>query len=422
MGVFVVGRRFLKWMTALWGSETCLAGQKRRRAAAVQKNPCFRFPAFRFFPFRFAPLASWRLNRSFPFSAFRLPQLARPPKRAKRTKAKVKTTEQLLFSFCAFCVFLRLSFFSLPVFLGGLGDLAVKPRSRFSLSQLYFPIGVHSAGDYILTMNRHIMSGLLAALGVVAAAHAEVAPLADNPYAAIVSRNAFGLVPIPTNPPVDPTPKVAPPKITPNGIMDIFGNLQALFKAPLPAKPGQPPHDESYVLSVGESQDDIEVTKIDKVAGTITFNNHGEVQELPLVTGVATSSAAPAGGGGAAAGGPMGGRPTGGGGPGNAGMPFPAAGGAANNYNPNPPQGNAGAAGNPMSGGGPSFGAAQNGAVPNSNSQSQEPLSPENQILLLEAQRMKAKAENNPMAAILPPLSPKLNKELYGNEAGPPGP
>ena len=266
------------------------------------------------------------------------------------------------------------------------------------------------------------MSGLLAALGVVAAAHAEVAPLADNPYAAIVSRNAFGLVPIPTNPPVDPTPKVAPPKITPNGIMDIFGNLQALFKAPLPAKPGQPPHDESYVLSVGESQDDIEVTKIDKVAGTITFNNHGEVQELPLVTGVATSSAAPAGGGGAAAGGPMGGRPTGGGGPGNAGMPFPAAGGAANNYNPNPPQGNAGAAGNPMSGGGPSFGAAQNGAVPNSNSQSQEPLSPENQILLLEAQRMKAKAENNPMAAILPPLSPKLNKELYGNEAGPPGP
>ncbi len=264
-------------------------------------------------------------------------------------------------------------------------------------------------------MNRHIISGLLAALGVVAAAHAEVAPLADNPYAAIVSRNAFGLVPIPTNPPVDPTPKVAPPKITPNGIMDIFGNLQALFKAPLPAKPGQPPHDESYVLSVGESQDDIAVTKIDKVAGIITFNNHGEVQELPLVTGVATSSAAPAGGGAAAAGGPMGGRPTGGGGPGNAGMPFPAAGGAANNYNPNPPQGNAGAAGQPNSAGGmPSFGSTGNSAAsatgsparPNAVNMNVDPtqeiLSPEAQILMIEKQRMEMEAKGDPAAAILP--------------------
>src|SRR5208337_4811080 len=53
----------------------------------------------------------------------------------------------------------------------------------------------------------------------------------DTPYAGIVARNMFGLVPIPPpdphagEPPVDP-----PPKITPNGIMTIFGRDQALFK------------------------------------------------------------------------------------------------------------------------------------------------------------------------------------------------
>ena len=50
----------------------------------------------------------------------------------------------------------------------------------------------------------------------VGAARAEVTPLPDNPYVAIVSRNVFGLVPIPTNAPVDPTPAVPPPSDAPN--------------------------------------------------------------------------------------------------------------------------------------------------------------------------------------------------------------
>ncbi len=105
----------------------------------------------------------------------------------------------------------------------------------------------------------------------------------------------FGLVPIPAHNPADDVPAVPPPKITPNGIMTIFGKLQVLFKVAGPAKPGQPPKDESYVMCEGDRQDDIEVQKIDENSATITFNNHGVVQELALVAGTATGGdAAPA--------------------------------------------------------------------------------------------------------------------------------
>src|SRR6202142_4153234 len=78
----------------------------------------------------------------------------------------------------------------------------------------------------------------------------------NNPYAPIVVRNVFGL-----NPPAPVTPTAPddpPPKITPNGIMSILGQLQVLFKvAPKANQAGA--KEESYVLSAGQSQDDIEV-------------------------------------------------------------------------------------------------------------------------------------------------------------------
>jgi hypothetical protein len=112
--------------------------------------------------------------------------------------------------------------------------------------------------------------------------------LPGNPYAPVVVRNIFGLNPPPV---VDPnaTPAEPPVKITPNGIMSIFGQLQVLFKVA-----GKPPGQDAYTLSEGERQDDIEVTKIDEKAGIVTFNNHGIVQTLPLVAATPTSGAAPA--------------------------------------------------------------------------------------------------------------------------------
>jgi len=127
----------------------------------------------------------------------------------------------------------------------------------------------------------------------------DAASIMDKPYVGIVARNMFGLLPIPppdTNSsvaPVDP-----PPKITPTGIMTIFGREQALFKAAGKPKPGQPQaKEDAYVLAEGERQDDIEVVKINRLDGIITFNNHGIIQELPLIPAKDAGAGGPGGGG-----------------------------------------------------------------------------------------------------------------------------
>lgn len=120
-----------------------------------------------------------------------------------------------------------------------------------------------------------------------------------NPYASIVTRNVFGLNPPP--PPMTDTPQGAPPpKITVTGITTIFGPREALYKVSgVPQGAGKPAKDESYILKEGEGQDDIVVQRIDMAKGMVTFNNHGVVQDIPLVAGVASGgAAAPSGGGG----------------------------------------------------------------------------------------------------------------------------
>ena len=110
-------------------------------------------------------------------------------------------------------------------------------------------------------------------------------PAPEGPYAAIVARNMFGLVPIPPpdpnagQPPVDP-----PPKITLTGIMTIFGREQAIFTA-VSEKPraGQTSKESSYILAEGEREDDFEVVKILREVGVVRFNNHGVSQEILLM-------------------------------------------------------------------------------------------------------------------------------------------
>jgi hypothetical protein len=111
----------------------------------------------------------------------------------------------------------------------------------------------------------------------------------NNPYAPIVARNVFGLNP---PKPADTTlnDTEPPPKITPNGIMTIFGNRQVLFKVSIPARRGIPAKENDYILSEGQRQDDIEVTSIDEKSGVVTFNNHGVVQEIPLTVATAIST------------------------------------------------------------------------------------------------------------------------------------
>ena len=260
---------------------------------------------------------------------------------------------------------------------------------------------------------------LAAALLLAGGVRAQDLAMADKPaapdkaYSGITTRNVFGLVPIPV---VDPAtlnqpPAEPPPKITPNGIMTIFGKLQVLFKVATKPPPGQPQKDDSYVMTEGERQDEIEVVKIDGKAGAVTFNNHGTLQELTLVP--VTNPGGPAG----AAGAPRIPAP-------GLGRPSTPAGGMGNSVMPTMGNDNAvgpggrrvqmggNQGGNPMGGnpGSSGFGGA-------AESQSALALTPEQRIIMMEAQRAKWIEERNPAAAIIPPtrLTGQLNPSAQQN-------
>jgi len=211
----------------------------------------------------------------------------------------------------------------------------------------------------------------------------------------IVVRNVFGLNPPPA--PGSTTDETQLPKITPNGIMSIFGQLQVLFKV-APNKPGG--KEESYVLSEGQQQDDIEVTHIDEQGGIVTFDNHGTVQSIPL-------TAAPA-----------------------LNMPVATAGGVVPNPNfPTPGGAMSGRFANRFGGPGahgrgPAMGGDPNagnttptlGAVPtrsqiyspqaefqNSQNSQNSSMTPEQNALMRELQREQLRSSGNPAYRLIPP-------------------
>lgn len=227
----------------------------------------------------------------------------------------------------------------------------------------------------------------------------------ENPYAPIVARNVFSINP---PPPVDLSKKQPAeplPKITPNGIVSAFGNVQALFKVAFPAKPGQPAKDLSYMLSEGQAQDDIEVTKIDEKGGLVTFNNHGTVQELPLANAPASGPSGPAPGGpGPGAGpGPRPGFPRPGVAPGGGGVNNPGfirfgQSGGFGAQNPNINGANNGGVNS-----GSRLGVAMGGAGGISRPQSQQPqLSGDDQAVIVAAHHAIALQNGDPAAPIYP--------------------
>ena len=250
--------------------------------------------------------------------------------------------------------------------------------------------------------------GLLVLIGLQPS-RASVASM-SNPYAPIVTRNVFALVPIPTNAPmVDLAPAMAPPKITPNGIMTLFGKLQVLFKVAGVAHPGQPPKDESYVMSEGDRQDDIEVQAIDEPGAIITFNNHGIIQKLALIAGASSAGAS------AAPGLPPPAMPRPGVVPGAGGSAAIGFGGRFGRSRTLP-------ASNPAPSSPNADDASANSRIYNpgaSSNPEEDQLSPEQRVILIEAQRQRYMQDGNPIANLLPPtpLTDQVKAENGGNSS-----
>jgi hypothetical protein len=238
-----------------------------------------------------------------------------------------------------------------------------------------------------------IAAFLAVALAVDAGLRAEDVVLPGNPYAPVVARNVFGLNPITA---VDTSQAPDPPaKITPNGIMSIFGHLQVLFKVSGATKDGKPASDQSYILSEGQRQDDIEVKHIDQKAGIVTFDNHGIVQTLALANAPASSTPMPASTPFQNFASPA--STVGGGGNNSTGFGRFGSRGGRNRSNGN---------GNDNSNGGISGGMNDSSnlrTVPTRSNAGQPQMTAEENAILIEAQRQQYINEGNPAAKIMPP-------------------
>jgi hypothetical protein len=255
---------------------------------------------------------------------------------------------------------------------------------------------------------------LAAVLTFNAVLRADSVVLPGNPYAPIVARNVFSLVPVPV---VDTnaTPVETPLKISPNGIMSLFGQLQVLFK--VTGKPSGKV--DSYILAEGQRQDEIEVVKIDQANGIVTFNNNGVVQTLPLANAPATGgSPAAAGGGNPGAPGFNPNNGNGNNGGGNGFGRFGNRGGGRTRGGQNAPGGNNFNGGG---GGGDGDGSLNFRSVPTRTYQPEaSQISPEASVIGVEVQRAQYQNEGNPLANLVPPtpLTPANNGSEGNGDSG----
>ena len=114
-----------------------------------------------------------------------------------------------------------------------------------------------------------ILSGCLCGLLLSAGGLRAINDLA-NPYRAITDRNVFGL--LPPEPPAPPTPPTPPANIKLTGITTIFGNKRALLMVQDTAPGGK---EQSYMLSEGQREGDVEVLEINERDGTVKVKNAG---------------------------------------------------------------------------------------------------------------------------------------------------
>ncbi|PWU19670.1 MAG: hypothetical protein C5B50_06055 [Verrucomicrobia bacterium] len=100
-----------------------------------------------------------------------------------------------------------------------------------------------------------------------------------NNYGAIPERNVFGLKPSPgIQQPMLP-PKTVP-QIILTGITTLLGNKLALLKAILPPRPGEAPREQNLTLAEGQREGYIEVLEVDEKAGRVKVDDFGTITNL----------------------------------------------------------------------------------------------------------------------------------------------
>jgi len=113
-------------------------------------------------------------------------------------------------------------------------------------------------------------------MGLVSIVAANAAT-SGSPYELIVERNVFRLSAPVVTVAVPPTKPILLPKITLTGITTILGRRMA-FITIAGIKPGEAA--ESFMLAEGQGVNEVVVKNIDERAGVVSIINHGESQFL----------------------------------------------------------------------------------------------------------------------------------------------
>jgi len=260
-------------------------------------------------------------------------------------------------------------------------------------------IGICSLVGVLLSASAHAASPT---------ASAESSASDGQPYGAIIERNVFNLhAPPPPPNPEDLIKKTPPPKLTLTGITTILGRKLVFLTMPA-AKPGTAP--DSIMLAEGQGQNDVEVQSIDEKAGVVKVSNHGVEQNLDFEHDGAKPSAPPPGMAPPATTLPPPSAP-----PPNV-MSLPRPGNVVRPIRTLSPRGSPFSDNN--NGG---FGGGAVGSMSASGNSQQAPMSEEEQVVMIEAQRMKYQQDGNPLSKILPitQMTPGPNGEPMGEVPAP---
>jgi hypothetical protein len=272
-------------------------------------------------------------------------------------------------------------------------------------AQPKLPGGVYRVIRYIQIMKRggKTLAYVLSALALGNGAQALVSDSSGGPYHGIVARNVFDIhPPVPHDPALDKPPAPPPPNIRLQGITDILHRKQVIFKVQLPPKPPAPAKEESYILTEGQREGEIEVLEIDVKAGTVKMNNYGIITNLSIELNSEKLVSGP----------PVGAPP-----PAPGAQPPPAPGTFVPPSLPAgrmPPRtlrlpGSAGAQNSASAQSTPGFHSLSVG-MPNQQQTAQPGF--EEQLISVEAQRLMYQKQGNPLADTLPPLPSGIQKVM----------